>query len=72
MEYCASSIQPGYFSGKFADAGLLILSRYPIVEQEFREFKAKVFRDHYVNKGVLYAKIHLGEDFYLHLFNTQT
>ena len=68
----ARSSTPGLISGYVADAGLLTMSRYPIVEQEFRPFKNSVFRDYYIQKGILYTKIVINNYKILHLFNTNT
>jgi hypothetical protein len=53
------------------DGGLLVLSRFPIVEKEFRPFRYGVLSDDLSYKGVLYAKIVIAERV-LHLFNTHT
>ena len=50
-------------------SGLLILSRYPILENEFYEYFINVSGDAPSNKGVLYAKIKINDNF-LFLFNT--
>lgn len=48
---------PSFFSKSLVDAGLLILSRFPIVESEFRPFKYTVLNCALCQKGVLYSKI---------------
>jgi endonuclease/exonuclease/phosphatase family metal-dependent hydrolase len=59
---------PSFFSKNMIDAGLVILSRFPIVESEFRPFKYTVLACSLVEKGILYAKIHI-KDSYLIVFN---
>ena len=49
--------QPAHHSLYFCDSGLLILSRFPIVEQDFQQFSLGVFSDGEVKRGVLYSKI---------------
>jgi sphingomyelin phosphodiesterase len=51
------------------DGGLVTISRFPILESEFRPYTIGVFSDSISNKGVLYTKIMI-KDQYLHLFNT--
>jgi endonuclease/exonuclease/phosphatase family metal-dependent hydrolase len=63
---------PSFFSGYATDSGLLILSRFPIVETEFYSYPYGVLSDALSQKGVLYAKILVGGDRVLHLFNTHT
>lgn len=70
--YQAMSEEPSLFSSYLTDGGLLIMSRFPIVESEFRPFPYGVLCDAISYKGVLYAKIQLGNNKYLHLFNTHT
>jgi sphingomyelin phosphodiesterase len=70
--YFALPPKPSLFSGYATDSGLLILSRFPIVEQEFCPFPYGVVSDALSYKGVLYAKIIIGGDRVLHLFNTHT
>jgi len=65
--YCDSP-SPSFFSKFLVDGGLLILSRFPIVESEFRPFKYCVLSDSLAHKGILYAKIKIGEA-YLSIFN---
>jgi len=71
LYHCATSA-PGFFSNCFTDAGLIILSRFPIVQTEFFEYIYGVLSDALSLKGVLYAKIVVGDSRILHLFNTHT
>jgi len=59
---------PSFFSKNTIDAGLVILSRFPIIESEFRPFKYTVLACSLVEKGILYAKIHI-KDSNLIVFN---
>ncbi len=48
---------PSLFSGYATDGGLLILSRFPIIESGFEPYEYGVVSDALSYKGVLYAKI---------------
>ena len=64
-----------FFDKELIDGGLLIVSRYPIVETRFEKFNCKIpslLADGFVAKGLLYAKLDLGQKRMLHLFNTHT
>jgi len=50
------------------DGGLLILSRYPIVERDFHAFRSSHLS--HSLKGVLFARIKLKEDVFASIFNT--
>ena len=71
FQYHAQSEEPSLFSSFVTDGGLLILSRFPILEVEFRPFDYGVLADAISYKGVLYAKIEV-EGRILHLFTTHT
>ena len=60
---------PSMFQGYLSDAGFLTLSRFPIVESEFKLFKVGAFTDSKLAKGVLYTKIQVRNSF-IHVFNT--
>ena len=68
MYYALPSL-PSFFSGYSTDSGLLILSRFPIIETEFYPFPYGVVSDALSYKGVLYSKININGRI-LHLFNT--
>ena len=70
--YYTSSDQPSLFSGYATDGGLVIMSRFPIIESDFCPYHYGVLSDSLSYKGVLYAKIQIGEGRILHLFNTHT
>ena len=69
--YTAESPLPGFFSSHMIDGGLLLLSRFPILESEFRSFHYGIFPDSLADKGVLYCKIEV-EGGPLHLFTAHT
>ena len=69
LKYYLSSKVPSFFSKYLVDSGLLILSRYEIVDCDFYEYFLNISGDAPCNKGVLYAKIKINEK-YLFLFNT--
>ncbi|KAL4494531.1 hypothetical protein ABPG72_004433 [Tetrahymena utriculariae] len=69
--YHVSSPQPNFFKSYFVDAGLTILSKYPIVESCFRPFRYGILADGLCQKGVLYAKIRVNER-HIHVLNTHT
>jgi endonuclease/exonuclease/phosphatase family metal-dependent hydrolase len=67
--FFCDSPSPSFFSKCLVDGGLLTMSRFPIIESEFRAFNYSVLSDSLANKGILYTKIKIGES-YLTLFNT--
>ena len=69
LKYYASPKVPSFFSKYLVDSGLLILSRYKIVEDDFYEYYITISGDAVSNKGILYAKIKINNKF-LFLFNT--
>lgn len=69
LKYYLSSKVPSFFSKYLCDGGLLILSRYEIVENDSYEYFINISGDSVSNKGVIYAKIKIG-DKYLFLFDT--
>jgi endonuclease/exonuclease/phosphatase family metal-dependent hydrolase len=71
LSWSVVSQEPSLFSGYLTDGGLLIMSRFPIIESEFHPYPYGVLCDAISYKGVLYAKILIG-DKVLHLFNTHT
>jgi endonuclease/exonuclease/phosphatase family metal-dependent hydrolase len=52
------------------DGGLVIISRFPVVRASALTFDRGIYSDWLAAKGVLYAKIRVGGDQHLHLFNT--
>mmetsp|Transcript_102859 Transcript_102859/g.235931 ORF Transcript_102859/g.235931 Transcript_102859/m.235931 type:complete len:474 (-) Transcript_102859:229-1650(-) len=51
---------PGFL--KWIDGGLMIVSKYPILQTHFHGFQRSAGGDMMINKGVLHAKIRLGEE----------
>jgi len=71
--YVNRAVPPPLFSRKFIDAGLLILSKYPILETDAIIFKEGTQIDFYAAKQVIYSKIQLNEhtiESNIHLFTT--
>lgn len=59
------------FQLPIVDSGLVILSKYPIVESGFMPFANKgTGADLVAEKGCLWAKIELKKDVFVHVFNT--
>jgi sphingomyelin phosphodiesterase 2 len=73
LPYCHS-----FSSGMLGTSGLMILSRFPILDVHFFRYKlnGQVIRvdhgDFYAGKGVGYAKIQIAEDRVIELFLTHT
>ncbi|EGR34302.1 hypothetical protein IMG5_017300 [Ichthyophthirius multifiliis] len=67
--YYSCSQSPSFFSSYLVEGGLLTISRYPIIQTEYKPFKYGVLSDNLSQKGVLYNKIQIGNT-YMHLFNT--
>jgi sphingomyelin phosphodiesterase len=55
--YHAVSDPAPIFSNAFIDGGLLTISRFPIIEQEFKSYDYGVLSDALSYKGVLFTKI---------------
>ena len=70
LKYYTAPKVPSFFSKYLVDSGLLIISRYPIVDNDFYEYYINISGDSPTEKGVLYAKIEVKKDVYLFLFNT--
>ena len=70
LKYYLAAKVPSFFSRYLIDSGLLILSRYPIIEHDFYEYYMNISGDSPSNKGVLYAKIEIKKHLFLFLFNT--
>ena len=69
LKYYVSAKVPSFFSKYISDSGLLILSRYEIIENDCYDYYLNVSGDSVSKKGVLYAKIKINNR-YLFLFNT--
>jgi len=72
FSYVASSPPPSALSFKCFDAGLLILSRYPLEDVAFMEFDQSCHSDSLANKGALRASVRFGPEPLdtIRLFNT--
>ena len=71
LKYYLTIKAPSFFSKYITDSGLLIVSRYEIIENDSYNYYINISGDAPSNKGILYAKIKI-EDKYLFLFNTHT
>ena len=71
LKYYLTNKAPSFFSKYITDSGLLILSRYEIIENDSYNYYLNISGDAPSNKGILYAKIKI-DDKYLFLFNTHT
>ena len=69
LKYYYSSKVPSFFSKYLCDSGLLILSKYEIVDNDSYEYYINISGDSVGNKGILYSKIKINDKF-LFLFNT--
>ena len=69
LKYHVSSRPPSFFSEYITDSGLLILSRYEILECDYYLYYLNISGDAPSNKGIIYAKININNR-YLFLFNT--
>ncbi|TMW67180.1 hypothetical protein Poli38472_012296 [Pythium oligandrum] len=74
FKYHAGSVWPRLTDRFLIDGGLLILSRYPIVERGQHSFSLGSGSDGVCSKGVLYARVQLSPDLAdsLHVFTTHT
>lgn len=73
MHYHAYSPPPKYFSTYCCDAGLLTVSRFPIVNSDFTNYKFPPVGDDAISmKGCIYTEIDLSElgGSKLHLFHS--
>jgi endonuclease/exonuclease/phosphatase family metal-dependent hydrolase len=61
---------PLLMAHKFIDGGLLILSRLPIVAKDCHVYRHGHQIDEWATKQVIYAKVRLTYDNYMHLFTT--
>jgi len=68
--YYARSVDPHWLSGKFIDAGLVILSRYPIAETDGMIYRSGNQIDSWAAKQVIYAKVQVTPHYFVHVFTT--
>jgi endonuclease/exonuclease/phosphatase family metal-dependent hydrolase len=69
--FSATSPKLSRFSSYIIDGGLVILSKFPIISADFFTYSPGLGVDYYVQKGVLYAKVKIGNAV-LHLFDSHT
>jgi len=70
FHYYAKSVNPHWLSGKFIDAGLVILSKYPILASDGMIYLNGNQIDSWAAKQVIYAKIQVSPTFFIHVFTT--
>jgi len=70
FKHFVRSKKPTWLSGKFIDAGLLILSKFPIVESDGHIYRSGNQIDSWAAKQVIYAKVQIADTLFLHIFNT--
>jgi endonuclease/exonuclease/phosphatase family metal-dependent hydrolase len=70
FNYCITPENPPFFSRHMMDNGLLILSKFPIVESETVVYQDYVYVDQMASKGFQYAKIQISGTKYLQVINT--
>ncbi|GAM25651.1 hypothetical protein SAMD00019534_088260 [Acytostelium subglobosum LB1] len=70
--HTAASPHPPYLRSTYlVDGGLVVISKYPIVEQDYQLYAQGVDSDMLASKGALYTKIEIEKQKqYLHLFST--
>ena len=57
LPYFAISPSPSFLQSQIVNGGLLIVSKYPIIEQQFYKYPIGVLDDYLSLKGLLYVKI---------------
>jgi hypothetical protein len=73
FEFHVRGPDPNLWQPYLVDPGLLIISRFPIVEHQFYEFQqAPVQEEVLCMKGALYAKIKLPSGKFMHLVTCHT
>jgi len=70
LKYYAESVRASWYSAKFIDAGLLILSKYPILESDGYIYRSGNQIDGWAAKQVIYAKIQITGTFFFCMFLT--
>jgi endonuclease/exonuclease/phosphatase family metal-dependent hydrolase len=55
--HITESPSPSFFSSYLIDGGLLILSRFPILDSQFRTYSVREQPDSLSQKGLLYCKL---------------
>ena len=57
-------------SNKLIDAGLVIASRFPILEAEYIEYEHSVYVEQVIQKGACHVVVQVRPDLRVHVFNT--
>ena len=70
--YYAETKDPSFASTYIGDAGILILSRFPVTSSHYMPYSYGIYNDGFTRRGVLYAEITVNTDVpvKLHIFNT--
>ena len=66
------SLHRTFFPLYFVDGGVTILSKHPIVETDQIVYSRGCCQDWWSAKGILYTKLKVGDDKFIHLFGTHT
>ena len=67
--YMAESPNPGWLEGSLVDGGLLVLSKYPIVQTDFETYSDSMDTDSLSQKGCLYTQVSVDTKTF-HVFST--
>ena len=67
--YQSTSLPVSFSRGHFLSGGVSIVSRYPIIANDYHVFKATAGSDSYVSKGIVYCEISRGGQ-NIHIFGT--
>lgn len=70
FKFILTSELPPFFTRQVIDSGLILLSRYPIIESDRIRYTTGCGFDFFSAKGALYAKIQLDENNHVHVFST--
>ncbi|EAY09066.1 Endonuclease/Exonuclease/phosphatase family protein [Trichomonas vaginalis G3] len=70
FKYVLTSKLPPLLNHQVIDSGLVIISKFPILESDCVRYTAGCGFDAFAAKGALYAKIQLDEKNHVHLFST--
>lgn len=70
LKYHAGPFPPRLLSGRLIDGGCVLLSRYPLADVDFHEYRHRLFPDSVSCKGVLCASLRLGPGVSLPVFVT--
>lgn len=68
--FSVESQKPGTFSTFGIDSGIIIFSRFPIIKKAYVPFPNSVYSDTTIQKGFVYVKIQIKDQF-IHVLNTE-